>query len=68
MIQILEEKRKQTKLKLDSQSSIKFEIMKDKTRNPQKYHFLKLKNLTDEQIFKEFQDYEIDFNSKSMGN
>lgn len=48
--------------------SHQFEIAKDKASNPQKYHFLKLKNLTDEQIFRDFKDFEMNFNNRQLGN
>lgn len=44
-------------MRVDSERSLKLEIMKDKIKHPQKYHFLKLKNITEEQIYREFQDY-----------
>ena len=47
MIFLLEEKRKHRSIKVNPESSHKFDIVKDKSQNPQKYHFLKLKNLTD---------------------
>lgn len=52
---------------MDKERAHLLEIEKDKTKNPQKYHFLKMKNLTEEQIFKEFQDFEMDFDSKNIG-
>ena len=68
MIYLLEEKRKHKAIKVNPESAHKFEIAKDKAENAQKYHFLKLKNLTEEQIFKDFKDFEIKFENKVLGN
>ena len=57
MIFLLQQKRKHRSIRINPESSHKFDIAKDRDRNPQKYHFLKLKNLTDEQIYKDFKDF-----------
>ena len=65
---LLEEKRKHMPVKVDSERSHLFEIARDKAQHSRKYHFLKLKNLTDEQIFRDFKDFEMNFDTKQLGN
>lgn len=45
------------KIKINHQKQHELEIMKDKTLNPYKYTYLRMKQLTDEQIYTEFKDF-----------
>lgn len=42
--------------------------MHDKLKNPKKYHFLSQKALSDEQIFDNFKDFDINIDFKDIGN
>ena len=43
-------------------------ILKDKAKNPQKYHILSQKALKDHQIYEEFRGLEIRLDPKEKGN
>lgn len=53
---------------MDKGRELQIAILKDKEKNPLKYNFLKLKNLTEEQIFRDYRDFELDFDPKGLGN
>ena len=55
-------------MKISLEKTLMADIAKDKALNPFKYNYLKLKKLTEQQIFSEFQDFEIEFNTKGIGD
>lgn len=43
-------------------------IMNDKLKNRKKYLFLSQKALSDEQIYEQFKEFDININNRQVGN
>ena len=56
------------KIKINHQKRHQLEILKDKTINPYKYTYLRMKQLTDQQIYTEFKEFQLNIDSHVLGN
>ncbi len=55
-------------LRIDQEKKLEADIANDKLRNRHKYNFLSQKALSDEQIYREFKDFDINIDKKEVGN
>ena len=55
-------------LKIDQEKKREMEIMGDKLRNKRKYNFLSQKALSDERIYEEFKEFDINIDKNELGN
>ena len=62
-----EERLRLMPLKIDEEKKKEAAIMQDKLKNMKKYNFLREKALSDQQIYEEFQNFDININKHELG-